>query len=361
MTTVYRYFFSLLRIALYEEKPNLASFRNFREWQSLYDLSSAQGVLAIVWDGLQKLPPDCQPSRELRLKWAYNVERIELYYRKQRNAITRLAAFYRSHDLPLMLLKGYGLSLSYPVPEHRPCGDIDIWLYGRQQEADDLMRRCLGIPIEEDVHHHTTFRFDGILVENHYDFVNVHAHASNRKIEYLLKEYSAEPCEKIDLEGHRLYLPPVQFNALFLLRHAAMHFAAEKIGMRHVVDWTMFVDRYSEQIDWKSLDRIAREMNMHRFLYCLNAIAIDCLGLDAAKIPAFERNPRLEQRVLAEIMNPSFDEKTPHGNIVRIVWFKFRRWWANRWKHRIVYREGLFRAFIQSAWSHLLKPKTIAH
>ena len=66
-----------------------------------------------------------------------------------------------------------------------------------------------------------------------------------------------------------------------------MHFAAEKIGMRHVVDWTMFVDRYSEQIDWKSLDRIAREMNMHRFLYCLNAIAIDCLGLDAAKIPAF--------------------------------------------------------------------------
>ena len=260
-----------------------------------------------------------------------------------------------------MLLKGYGLSLCYPVSEHRPCGDIDIWLFGRQQEADKLMRRYLGITIDEDVHHHTTFRFESILVENHYDFINVHAHASNRKIERLLTEYAAEPGEKINLGDETFYLPPPQFNALFLLRHAAMHFAAEKIGMRHIVDWAMFIDRYSEKIDWKSLDAIAREMNMHRFLYCLNAIAIDCLGLDAVKVPAFERNTQLEQRVLSEILLPGFNEESPHGNMIRIIWFKFRRWWANRWKHRIVYREGLFRSFIQSVWSHLLKPRTITH
>lgn len=197
------------------------------------------------------------------------------------------------------------------------------------------------------------------MVENHYDFLNVHAHASNREIEKKLQELAAEPEKKVLLGEAPLYLPSVDFNALFLLRHTAGHFAAEKIGLRHLIDWTMFIDRHSEEIDWTALKLIVYKMNMHRFLRTLCALSIDYLGLDESKIPPFERDAQLEERVMNELLHPEFSEKVPKGNIFTIVRFKFRRWWANRWKHRIVYRENLLSSFFRSSWSHLLKPKSI--
>lgn len=95
-----------------------------------------------------------------------------------------------------MLLKGYGVSLDYPIPAHRPCGDIDIWLFGQQEHADALLHREKGTAINLEKHHHTVFSLDGITVENHYDFLNVHAHASNREIEKKLQELAAEPEKK---------------------------------------------------------------------------------------------------------------------------------------------------------------------
>ena len=46
---------------------------------------------------------------------------------------------------------------------------------------------------------------------------------------------------------------------------------------------------------------------------------------------------------------------------MRVVRFKIRRWWANRWKHRLVFDEGLAGAFVHSAWAHLKRPRSIAH
>ncbi len=366
---VRRLFCVLLRAGLYPGRPIEEPSTGLSEdvWREIYALCVRQGVVAIVYDGMMRLlnegvlTAEAAPSRALRLQWALNVERIEQRYAVQRSVIARLAAFYGSHGMRMLLLKGYGLSLLYPRPEHRPCGDIDIWLYGRQAEADALMRREWGTEIDEDVHHHTTFALDGVMVENHYDFINIQSHLSNRTIERRLQELARESGERIEVAGQSVELPSADFNALFLLRHAAMHFAAMEIGMRHVIDWALFVAREHAAIDWEALYDMARRMNMHRFLDSLNALAIDCLGLDAACLPAFERNPELERRVLDDILYPEFSEQAPQGNVLRTIVFRTRRWWANRWKHRIVYNEGLFVTFWVQVRSHLMKPRSLLH
>lgn len=42
-------------------------------------------------------------------------------------------------------------------------------------------------------------------------------------------------------------------------------------------------------------------MNMHRFLNCINAISINNIGVDAKLFPSFERDLKLEERVLNDI------------------------------------------------------------
>ncbi len=334
------------------------------DWNSIFQLASSQGVLAITWDGLQrlsasgKISPGRLPERMLKLRWAYNVERIESRYRHQLAAAKRLAGILAEAGIRMMILKGLSLSRFYPVPEHRPCGDIDIWLYGRQHEADALLRTRMGIEVDEDKHHHTVFHIDGVMVENHFDFLNVHAHPSNRELERRLKLLASQPGESLSADDPAIFCPSPDLDALFLLRHAAGHFAAVDIGLRHVVDWALFVRSSHERVDWASLESVAERQNMHRFLHCLNAISIDCLGVSPDCFPPFVRDEALENRVLNEILHPEFSELSPQGNIVKGLIYKFRRWWANRWKHRIVYSEGLLRTFFVQFYSHLLKPKS---
>ena len=352
--------FALLRAALHGQVEDDAPFAHCDEtfWREIYRQSSVQGVLAMVWDGVQMLPEELWPPRALLLEWAFNVEQIEKRYHRQEATLGRLAAFFHRHGIPMMLLKGYGLSLSYPVPAHRPFGDLDIWLFGRQPEADRLVTRELGIRVDGGKEHHTTFLFEGIMVENHYDIVNTQTHSSNRRVERSLKQYAAQSGEFFELGGVPVSLPSAPFNALFLLRHAAVHFAAINIGLRHIVDWYVFLEHSRGQIDWPELYALARDAKMAGFLDCLNAICADRLGLDGSLLPLFACDPELKERVLNEILSPEFSDLRPKG-LLPVMWFKTRRWWANRWKHRIVYDESLASAFLNSVWAHLKRPKSI--
>ena len=345
----------------------------------LFSISAQQSISAIVWDDIQyaiaqgQIPVEQQPTKALRIQWALATEQVERKYAHQKAVIAKLAQFFAGYGIKMMILKGYGLSLNYPVPNHRPCSDIDIWLfeeqktadgtikrYSVQQKADNLLREYFNIDVDEDKHHHTVFYVDGVMVENHYDFLNIHAHRSNRVIEACLQALTQQDMEKIEVNGNAVYLPSPDFHVLFMLRHSASHFAAERIVIRHLLDWRYFVEKYTAKIDWEELHNIAGQMNMHRFINCMNAICIDKLGLPSNAVPEFERDKVLEARVWNEILHPEFAQEKPKNAGYLKSWsYMFRRWWANRWKHRIVYNEGLASTFIVQVWSHLLKPKSL--
>ena len=129
------------------------------------------------------------------------------------------------------------------------------------------------------------------MVENHYDFFNIYAHRSNREIEAQLQKLildEMEPVEthidlkrnldKLDeIDDTKIFLPSPDFHALFLLRHSAAHFAAERIGLRHLLDWRYFIEKYASKIKWQELIDFAHKMNMDKFLHGINAICIDYL------------------------------------------------------------------------------------
>lgn len=369
------------RISLPSLLLDSAVFGNMVEvdYAKLYPIAMSQGVVAIVWDEVMRamaegsIAPEKQPSKAVKLQWALATEQVERKYLRQVQVIEKLARFFVEHNIKMMILKGYGLSLNYPVPNHRPCSDVDIWLFeevqepdgsikrrSAQQRADNLLREHLNIEIDEEKHHHTVFYVDGVMVENHYDFLNIHAHHSNRIIEQRLQQLTQQPMAQVAVGEATVYLPSADFHALFMLRHSASHFAAERVVVRHLLDWKYFIEKHTKEIDWDVLKQIATETNMHRFLDCVNAICIDKLGLPTGCVPPFEREPKLVERVWREILQPEFSEPKPKGAGYLKSWsYMFRRWWANRWKHRIVYNEGLARTFFVQVWSHLLKPKSL--
>ena len=144
-------------------------------WDELWTLAERQGLSAVVVDGNERVLERQRPPKELLLQWIGEVlHSYEYRYKLYNRTIAELAGFYREHGLNMMILKGYACSLDWPKPEHRPCGDIDIWQSGKQKEGDALLESEKGIKIDDSHEHHTVFYWQDFMVENHYDFIDVH-------------------------------------------------------------------------------------------------------------------------------------------------------------------------------------------
>ena len=192
------------------------------------------------------------------------------------------------------------------------------------------------------------------MVENHYDIVNRYAGKSGRMEDDMFKQMATEGRKEVVVDGIKVYLPSATFNGIFLLRHASAHFAGSHITLRHLLDWALFVDKQWKEIDWPFVTDWLTRLGLRRFFCCMNALSIDCLGIAAEKFPVLERDAALEQRVLADILHPTFSEKGS-GFL-----FKLRRLKANMWKRNLVALEPLVPRMVRLAWSHVVKPtKTI--
>lgn len=328
-------------------------------------LASEQGLSAIVLDGAQALTDRCSLTegrtmdKALKKQWIGTViQSHEWKYVDYRKQIRDLARFFNDHDFRLMILKGYGLSLNYPIPQHRPCGDIDIWVFGKYKEADEAISRELKIPVDSSHHHHTTFSFNGYLVENHYDFVNVHYGHGNDKLEKIFKELAMDDSAKIEIDGETVHLPSANLHALFLLRHTMLHFASTEMTLRQVLDWGFLLEKHGSGIDWPWLMSVMDEYHMTDFFYCLNAICVEDLGFDVSVFPPFQFDVTLKDRVLNDILSPEFSEETP-ANIWKRILFKYRRWQANSWKQNLCYGDSRLKSFWVGVWGHLMKPSMI--
>lgn len=368
MTNSEKVLLALVRLAVNGERCEVqeADFAGV-DWSEVLSLSVQQSVVGLAFDALERLPESCRPGREIVLRWCGYVVLLEEAYSRHKKVIFSLADFYAANGFRMMLLKGYGLSLDWPVPQHRPTGDIDIFLGSCDsngapsfgiipvwKEADKVMEQRLGVRVDNSHHHHSVFTYKGIMVENHYDFINRYAQRSSRGFELLLKGLVSENFRE-HTECPDLYLPSDDFNALFLLKHCASHFAANQMTLRQVLDWLLFVRGHHVSIDWERLYSYLHKYGLERFASILSALGVDYLGMSTDIFYSIEQDKTLVSRVLSDILSPEFKEHE-NGTLSSGLWVKPRRFWHNRWKRRLCSNDSLLSIFLWSTFAKLLKP-----
>lgn len=362
---IQRVFLELVRLGIGTETVSSLRFQvpSTIDWNALEELAARQGLSAVLVDGVGKLPEDKRPPKPVLLQWiGETLQGYEYRYEQYRKAIAGLAAFYNKHGFRMMLLKGYACSLDWPRPDHRPCGDIDIWLFGQQKEADAALaarfKKFERFRIDNSHHHHSIFYWQDFMVENHYDFISTLHHRSHITYERILKELGKDDSYSIELYGEKVHLPSPDLHALFLLKHAMLHFVGTELTFRQVLDWAFFVKRHSKEVDWEMVVGVLEEHGMMPMFNILNAICVDDLGFDPSLFPMIKFDPVVKDRVLKEIFACVYQDDRLEDFLTRQV-NRYRRWRDNGWKHDLCYRESRWSAFLMGIWGHILKPASI--
>ena len=79
-----RHFFQLLRSGLKPARaPAVTGKISAREWDDIFRMAAGQGVCAVIGDGMERLPEELRPPRDIRLRWALTAEEQEKRYRRQ--------------------------------------------------------------------------------------------------------------------------------------------------------------------------------------------------------------------------------------------------------------------------------------
>ena len=193
------------------------------DWRNLVDSSFAQGVPAIAVDGLQRslelkadslenveLALDSPELEALKYEWFGSCFSAEGDYERYQSAIAEFLKFCKLQDVKVMLLKGYGLSLNYPIPAHRPCGDIDIYLFGYAEFVSQLMEKYWKVSVNRSNPHHYVFSRGGVTFENHITLLDVERHRNHFSDEQVFQKLIAEGCNEIEVGGDEAFVSDME-------------------------------------------------------------------------------------------------------------------------------------------------------
>lgn len=361
---------TLLRLALAPHKEDGVPATDFdstglfadvtpEAWEQLYALSCQQNVVAVAADGILLMPPDLRPPLTVWLQWVGATRVTEDAYIHKYKVLKQLFHFFNQQGIPTLLLKGMTIARLYPHPNHRTMGDIDIYQFGRWREADRLMVRHFGIAVDNSTRHHSKYALCGELIENHYDIVSGYSHYGQRSYERMLKQEARQVAAQHGTITSRSGAWAT-FEALLLLRHAATHFVADCITLRHLCDWALFVEHRGSEVDWQRVEESMRHYRMERFFAALQNTTETWIGLGTLTAIAHPADKTLEQRMIHDITAGGYSEPRPESRH-RLLGWKWRRLIANRWKYPVTFGDSFALSVLRNIILHLLRPRSLWH
>lgn len=338
---------------------------SLKEWNNIKNLASVHGVSAIAFDGvkilyeafgnnIKAIKDDNARWKMMLLEWAATSAHTEIANKKQRKVIAEISEIWNNNDINMLVFKGQACSSYYPEPLHRATGDIDCYLYGKEDEGNHIMEKK-GIYVNKNWYRHSSMCFGGETIENH-KFIAYTRNGKKSKMlnQEMINALQDEKREYLDGCG-KAERPTLIFDALMLSYHALQHFLFEGFCLKQIVDWAMFIKFAQNKIEWDALYSTYKKYNLHRFTDALTTIATKNLGVCL-------NNPSIicESNYADKILDCAFDINSSSANNYHDGWLE--RWQKaknmltkNRWKYRDICQQSATKTLAEAVIGFFFK------
>ena len=335
LTNTYEIFLKLVRLGI--GRTDSTDFTDKVDWVQLKALADAQGLSAVVLDGLNTvhdsgLTVHGSMPQMMRLEWIGEVLQMEARSDVQTKAAGSLGELFHNNFIRTYVLKGAVIAECYPNPKHRLSADMDCFLLPAEGNFDawslgnDLVQ-AQGYEVGDGFYKNSSFHLPGLMVENHRYMTPFRGNKNLRNMEKVLQSMMDSDEGKNRFEGSWLYRPPIMVSALFLIEHAYSHFLHEGLTWRMVLDWMLFSEKHRKAICWSDLDVLIDEYGFRKFYdsfcrlgkYIMGELSVDDLNLR-------------DKRMLEDIWAPLDLHDSLQG--MKAKFQLAGNYWRARWKYK---------------------------
>jgi len=325
------------------------------DWKEVLLLAQEQGVNAIAVDGLEiwmKHEPQLLSSpndKQILLEAIGLLRMVEVNNLHQLSALKKLSQILSDNEIPFMIMKGFACAQYYPNPNHRPCGDIDIYPGPLFDESNQALKDA-GVGVDPYYYRHSASIIDGVMIENHKILGDLRGpKKQTRELEEWLKREankSIEGGKNVNVMEHdipRGVFPSANFNALFLPWHVSAHFAFERVTLRHLLDWALFLNKDGKDVD---VELFRNAKNKFSYGYSKMADVLTYLSLRHLRMPVgdipvgiIDDAVNVDNILADRVFNYMFTgiPRERDDNVWKFRWNNVKQIWREKWKYKDIY------------------------
>ncbi|MCQ2092414.1 MAG: nucleotidyltransferase family protein [Fibrobacter sp.] len=325
------------------------------QWKQIFALSKKQALMGVIYSGVQRLPANLQPPKELMDRWNQLVRQIVIRNNRMNATAAKVTRMFAERGASTVILKGQANALLYPEPLLRQAGDIDILVQGGR---DSVLNHLKEMHLMENftreevsnLHAHLDAKFfDGITVEVHFIPTCNHSPITTRNMLRYFDRELAKPAAvpssvQPGAQSNGFNAPPLTFALMMQLSHMQRHFIDSGLGLRQVMDYYHLL-RNSTQADRECTAASLRACGLYNMARATMWVLAELFKLPAGLMlcaPDERRGRKLLKVILAD---GNFGQYSSNNYSVPLV----RHWLTNagRYLDRITFDIG------ESLWGEL--------
>ena len=237
-------FLELLRAGLWGVAVDPDNFRSdSTDWKAVLRIAKEQTMLAVVTDGIEMLPKELWPPKEVMMKLAMMRLKTEQAHTLLNSTIAKIVGALEVEGVHSVLLKGQGIAQNYRRPESRTCGDIDLYtgLGGYQRAYEIIEALHEGRPHKEaaECTHHLHTDLNGVEVEIHRQASFIHG----KRMDANFQEWTRESMDA--LFGFNIAKYPAYQAMGRDAAHHILYTVVNSAGMNGFVHGVEFVNGFA--------------------------------------------------------------------------------------------------------------------
>ena len=330
-------------------------------WGEVLQLAYEQGVGAIALDGYEEylkiIPKDEQvvvspQDKMLIIEAIGQLQLVEQNFAKHQEVVQKLGDILHKKEIPFVIMKGFACAQYYPNPKHRECGDIDIYPGELFDECNKSLKEA-GAGVDPYYYRHSASYIDGVMIENHRVLCDLRGpRKQTKELEALLEQHANDSLKHgkpAMVDGALVSgatFPIANFNALFLPWHVSAHFMVERVTLRHLLDWALFLVHDGNGIGLE-LCRHARKnftFGYSKMVDILTNLSLRYLNMPAEGVPTeiIDDARKFDDNLADRVFEYMFvgQPKDRGNNVWQERMNNLKRIWKERWKYKEVYNQS---------------------
>lgn len=243
----------LIKCALKGTAPRLDQSFNFEE---AYSFAQERQITPILFYGAMNLPGFMDTSvGKMFFKSTMN---LSFFCQEQSQAIEDVHNAFKENSVNFLMVKGTVLRSLYPYPEMRLMSDADILIKEEEYPQIKPIMASLGFTEEYESNHELVWKRGEFTIELHKRLV-----PSYNKDYYKYFGDGWKIATVKDDNSNEYYMSP-EDSLIYNFVHYAMHYRNGGIGVKHVTDFYVMMDKYP-QLDLEYIEKELDNLELLEF------------------------------------------------------------------------------------------------
>ncbi len=279
MTFEFLYLLKLLR-CLVIKAPVEPPSENI-SWEKFTEVAQNHKLLSVIYPLVLQLPKEHQPPSEMLAQWKQFSMVCSVRELKKSMMLTDVLKKAAEKQFCVVLMKGPLMGNLYPEPHARITSDADILIKESEQQAVGDLLFSLAYELEEGLQNSNeiTYVKDIFRIEVH---TSLWEETEGPRYEALtaLHMDDFDSIVATEVNTAPVYRLSTDNSLIYLFYHLIKHFFVSGIGVRYLVDMTLFIREYQDEIDWAAFWKKCEIAKYTKFCKGFLYLCVQYLGLE---------------------------------------------------------------------------------